>query len=103
MDNATAEKVEFLKKSTDEFEALLTKYADKDWDAARALHILLPLFCEIRAGSIIPPYSAEYGSYEFGTEGSLSQYNDLCASEASFTAALGDWHSQSWYKWLVDG
>ena len=100
MDNAG--KVELLKKRADELEVALRECAEIDSDAAMALCKILPIFHKINAGEIVPPCSVEYGHYEFSTEGVLFKYSDLCAAEARFAAALGDWYSQPWFKSIAD-
>lgn len=95
-------KVELLRKRADELEVALRKYAEIDSYAAMALCRILPIFHKINAGEIVPPCGAEYGHYDFSTEGVLFKYSDLCAAEAKFAAALGDWYSQLWFKSIAD-
>src|SRR5690606_20817213 len=99
---AMTEKVSLLKLAADEFELLLRKYACIDSDAEIALRRVSSLLQQIQVGVVVPPHDVEYGHYEFSTEGSLFRYPDLCASEARFAAALGDWYSQPWFKYIAD-
>lgn len=97
------DKVELLKRRAEEFEGLLSRYAEHDVDVSLVRQKIGPLLDLIRLGEVVPPYNYEYGRHLFNTEGPLFQYADLCAAEAKFVAALEDWYSQPWFISLQAG
>ncbi len=90
-------KVKNLQEKAKVLHALLKKYAQIDDDAQMVLSFMMPLFEQIDAGKIVPPYEHEYRWYFASTESPLFKYDDLCEAAAEYGHALEDWTSTPSY------
>ena len=84
-------KVKNLQEKAKMLRMLLEKYAKTDDDVEMVLGFMVPLFEEIHAGKIAPPYEHKYRWYFASTESPLFKYDDLCEAAAEYAHVLEDW------------
>jgi hypothetical protein len=87
------DKVKNLQEKARILRSFLERYAKLDGDAEMVLGFMTPLFNQIEAGEITPPYEHKYRWYFANTESPLFQYDDLGEAAAEYARALEDWNN----------
>lgn len=86
------DKVNNLQEKARVLRELLERYAKVNDDAEMVLRFMVPLFEQIKAGKIVPPYEHKYRWYFANTESPLyRKYEDLNHAAAEYARVLEDW------------
>lgn len=91
------DKRELLLEKTRVFRDLLVAGAPRDRCLESVLTNLTPMFDQIEAGGIEPPYEGEF-RFPFQIEGPNGVAHPLFSAASEFQAALLDWRSKAWYQ-----
>jgi hypothetical protein len=90
-----------LRQRADAFRHALEDLQAADADARRLLSWLTPLFDDVEAGRIVPPYPYKFAVALGPDHAFYRPGNPILVVESAFVEALEDWNAQPWYRELV--